>query len=367
MGKLTRVIPATEVVERSITISRAQGDDLRAWGALNDIYLQELPAQADWTFLMATSALSTSARYITGTATVNTGATAVTFTGATIPSGTTGWRMRFNDNPNVYDWTFVSSSNGTIAPALSEDRNISGGAFTLFNPYYTLATNFDRFPKNGGLQLWQGAKPTPVPEMPIQEYFDEFSASPGRPAKCQLIAPDTLNRAQVELVPPPDKVYLMPYHYIYAPTPLRETTGGVATVAASGTGATFQGAVRVGEMVTGMYFRIDNFGEDADSEWHQIVSVSAANSNVTFQSTFTTSAANSANYTVCNVPVYPLVLHGALLHGVVKRLLADQNDKTFIYTDSLQTAAINDAKRLFRTRTYNQEIETVFDEYHYRR
>lgn len=367
MSKNQRVIPATEVVERAITISRAQGDEVRAWGAMQDIYSQEIPAAADWTFLLASSSLTTDAKYATGTASVNTGATAVTFTGATIPTGTTGWRIRFNDNPNVYDWTYVSSSNGTISPALSEDKNLSGSAFTLFNPFYTLAANFDRFPKNGGLQLWQGAKPTPIPEIALQDYYDEFSASPGRPAKCRLIAPNTADVLRVELGPPPDKQYVMPYDYLYAPASLRETTGGVATVAASGTGATFQGAVRMAEMVTGMMFRIDAFGDDADSEWHRIIAVSEANSNVTFQNTFTTSAANSANYTVCTVPVYPVVLHGALLQGVVKRLLADQNDKTFIYADSLQGAAIMDAKRLYKTRIYNQEIDTVFDEYHFRR
>ena len=141
----------------------------------------------------------------------------------------------------------------------------------------------------------------------------------------------------------------------------------MTTVAASGTGATFQGAVRMTEMVTGMFFRVDAFGDDADSEWHRIVAVSAANSNVTFQSTFTTSAANSANYTVCSVPILPLVLQGALLHGLTKRLLADQNDRTFLYADSLQTAAIHDAKRLYKTRTYNQHIETSLEDFQFRR
>ena len=369
MSKNQRDIPATELVERAQTMARivSTNDEVRAGGALNDVYLQDLPSQADWQFLLVSSAVTTDAKYTTGTVAVDSGATAVTFTGATLPTALDGGRLKFNDNPNVYTFTRSSSSNGTIAPALSEDKNISGGAFVLVQPVYTLAENFLRFPKNGGLQSWQGGRPTPIPEAAIQDHYTTFTASPARPTYCRLVEADSIGRQRIELGPPPDKVYLLPYDYFFSPPPLRETTGGVTTVAASGTGATFQGAVRMTEMVTGMFFRVDAFGDDADSEWHRIVAVSAANSNVTFQSTFTTSAANSANYTVCSVPILPLVLQGALLHGLTKRLLADQNDRTFLYADSLQTAAIHDAKRLYKTRTYNQHIETSLEDFQFRR
>ena len=166
MSKTVREIPATELVERAQTMARitSTNDEVRAWGALNDVYLQELPAQADWNFQLASSSLTTTQRYNTGTVSVDTGATSVTFTGATIPTALDGGRIRFNDNPNVYTFTRTGAASGTISPALSEDRNISGGAYNLYQPVYTLAPDFNRFPKNGGLQLWSGAKPTPVPE-----------------------------------------------------------------------------------------------------------------------------------------------------------------------------------------------------------
>lgn len=369
MSKTVKELPATEIVERALTTARAvsNDDEVRAWAALQDVYLQELAAQADWSFLLASSSLTTEPKYTTGTAAVNSGATAVTFTGATIPATLDGGRLKFNDNPNVYTFTRLSSSNGTISPALSEDRNISGGAFTLYQPLYTLAPDFNRFPKNGGLQTWQGGRPTPIPEEAIQSYYSDVTVGPTRPARCRLVAPDTAGTPRVELDPPPDKAYLMPYDYFYYPPALRESTGGVATVVASATGATFQGTVRLGEVTTGWFFRVDNFGTDAFSEWYRVTSVSAANSAVTFQTAFGLSGATSANYTLCMAPAVPSLLHQYLLHGTTKRLLADQNDKTFIYTDSLQSGVIADAKRLYKTRLYNQPIETALEDYQFRR
>ena len=371
MSKNQRVIPSTEQVERAIQIARiaSTNDESRAWGALNDAYLLELPAKEDWTFLLATSSLTTDARYNTGTATVNTGATAVTFSSdVTLPTGVVGWRVKFTDNANVYDVTVRSNATAcTIAPALSEDRNVSSGAYNLFNPYYALAGDFDRFPKNGGLQLWQGGKPTPVPEKPIQNHYNEQSASPGRPEYCRLVAPNTAGVARTELVPPPIKAYAMPYDYFYTPPPLRETTAGSCTVTASATSVAFQTGARISEMTTGMFFRVDAFGTGADSEWYRILAVSEANSTATLQTAFGVSGATSANYTVCSAPQFPLILQHALMWDTVKRLLGDQNDATFTYADSMQTAAINDAKRLYKSRVYSQPIETILEDYQYRR
>ena len=367
MGKLTRDIPSTELVERALTTARALDDEVRAWGALNDVYGQEVPSQADWNFLLVSSALTCEAKYVTGTVSVDTGATAVSFTGATLPAALDGGRIKFNDNPNVYSFTRLATTSGTISPALSEDKNISGGAFTLYQPLYTLPENFNRFPKNGGLQTWQGGRPTPIPEVAIQDHYEEFTTSPSRPSRCRLVETDSIGRQRIELGPPPDKAYVLPMDYLCNRPVLRETTGGVCTVNAGSSAPTFQGAVRLGEATTGMFFRVDAFGVDADSEWYRIIGVSEANSTVTLQTAFGLSGATSANYTICSALLMPILLQGAVMQGVVKRLLADQNDKAFIYADSMQTASVNDAKRLYRTRVYNQEIDTVFSEYHYRR
>ncbi len=370
MSKTIRELPATELVERAIQIARIEttNDESRVWGALHDTYTRDLPYRADWQPLVASAILATSAKYTTGTVTATTGSTSITFSSdVSLSAAYTGWRLRFNDNPNVYTFTYTNATAGTISPALSEDRSITAGAYTLFQPVYPLASNFDRFPKNGGLQLWQGGAPTPIPEVPLQEYYSEFTASPTRPVRCRLIGPDTAGNQQVELGPPPDKAYAVPYDYFYLPEPLRETTAGTVTINAGSSTATFHGTAHLSEAGSGWYFRVDAFGDEADSEWYRVLALSAANSTVTLQTAFGVSGATSANYTLCNAPALPSLFHGALLHGMVKYLLADQNDKNFIYADSMESAIYNDAKRLYKTRTYNQTVDTILTEYHFRR
>lgn len=372
MSKNTRQLPATEIVEQSIQITRVEttNDESRTWGAMNAEYLLALPFKEDWSFQLASSALVATAKYITGTASVNTGATAVTFSSdVTLPATIVGnARIKFNDNPNVYAITVRDNTTAcTISPPLSEDRNVVSGAYTISFPFYSLAADFNRFPKNGGLTFWQGGKPTPIPEKAIQTHYADQTTSPSRPSYCRLMAPDTAGNARVELVPGPDKAYVFPYDYLYVPPPLRETTGGTATIAANGTTVAFHGVTTIAEASTGWFFRIDAFGVGADSEWYPVLALSAAASSATLQTAFGVSGATSANYTLSAAPQLPLVLHQALLQGTVKRLLTDQNDSAFVVADSLQTAAINDAKRLYKSRIYGQDIDMVMEDYQYRR
>lgn len=369
MSKNVQVLPATELVEQATQIARieATNDESRVWGAMNFVYLHEVPNQADWPFFLASSSLLTTPKYNTGTVAVNTGDTAVTFTGATLPTALDGGRIKFNDNPNVYTFTRTGAGTGTISPALSEDKNISGGAYTLYQPIYPLAATFNRFPKNGGLQIWRGGRPDPIPEDAIQTYYTNFAASPTIPKTCRLLAPDTADAVRVELIPGPDKAYVLPYDFLANPPALRESTAGTCTINAGSSSVTFHAGARVAESTTGWYFRVDAFGTGADSEWYRVLALSAANSTVTLQTAFGLSGATSAGYTLCAGLQLPGLLQGAVLHGTVKRLLADQKDSTYVYVDSLQTTAIHDAKRLFKTRTYNQPVETALEDFHFRR
>lgn len=369
MAKNVKEIPATEIVERSRKIARdsATNDESIAWGALNDLYVREIPSKADWSFLYASSSLTCLKKHADGTVSVNTGDTAVTFSSnANISTSFSGRKIKLTNNPNIYDLTLVSTTNGTIAPALSEDKNISAGGYTIYESRYALAPNFGRFPKNGGLQLMQGGQITPIPEMMIQTHYNEFTPSTSKPDQCRLITHGTAGVTHVELKPPPDKAYVLPYDYIIDPHPLRETTGGTATVeAGSSTVIIHGGAASISEAGTGWMFRVNAFGQGANSEWYRVLAISG--STLTLNLAFALTGATSAGYTLSMVPAYPVMLHQALLDGVVKSILSDQNDRQFIYADSRQTAVINDAKRLYRTRTYNQPIEMPMEDIDFRR
>ena len=372
MSKNIEQLPYTEIVERTREIARITSDNdrPRARGAVNDLYVRKIPAEEDWTFLLVSSSLTCTAPYITGNLTINTQDSALTGGGGIVlNTSMVGFRIKFNENPDVY--TLVSVTNtttGTIAPILSGDRNIANGAFSIFQPNYALAPDFDRFPKNGGLLFYQGGQITQIPEVRETPYYRDYTPSPtSTPKSCRLVQAGTEGVQYVEVQPPPQKAYNFGYEYLKRPVVMRETTGGFCTISAGATLVTFQSAARVGEMTTGMFFRINAFGTGADSEWYRLIALSAANSTGTLQVAFAVSAAISAGYTVCHAPDFPVKLHPAIMHGAITVLTADQNDPLFQFYEGKYRETIDDAKRTFKTRIYKQEVETIFEDWNYRR
>ena len=370
MSKTTTELPFTELVERLQEIARidSTNDSGRARGAINHAYTKELPREEDWSFLLVSSAISCVAKYDAGTVTATTQDTTVTFSAAaTITAGMTGRKIKFTGNPDVYDFTRTGDTAGTIAPQLSGDANITAGAYVIFQPRYQLSSTFERFPKNGGLQLFQGGVPTILPETPIQEYYSDYTSSPGTPATCRVVDNvGTDGVPYVEVAPPPSKAVNLPYDYFRKLLPLRETTGGVATIAAGATAVTGQSGTLFTEAQSGWYFRINAFGTGEDSEWYRVLAVTH-NSALVLQTAFGLSGATSANYTLCAAPAIPARLHDAILFKGVQLVTADQNDPLFQFYGGLYAKSIVDAKRLFKTRVYSQTVHTDLEEFHFRR
>lgn len=372
MAKNTDLLPFTEIVERVREIARivSPNDFPRARGAVNDIYIRKIPAEEDWNFLLVRSDLTCTAPYTTGNLSVNTQDSALTGGGGiALDTAMVGRRIKFNENPDVYTVTAVTNTTtGTIAPLLSGDRNIVNGAFTIAQPVYPLAADFDRFPKNGGLLFYQGGRITQIPEVRETPYYRDYASAPASvPQTCRLVQVGTEGVQYVELQPPPNKAYNVGAEYLKRPVIMRETTGGFCTVSAGATIVTFQGAARIGEMTTGMFFRINAFGTGADSEWYRLIALSAANSTGTLQIAFAVSAAVSAGYVVCHVPDYPVKVQPAIFYGAVTTVTADQNDPLFKFYEAKYVETIDDAKRVFKTRIYKQEVETIFEDWQYRR
>ena len=372
MGKNTDVLPFTEIVERVREIARvaSENDKPRARGAVNDTYARKIPSEEDWGFLLVSSAISCTAPYTTGNASINTQDTLVGFFGGAVAdSAMIGRLLKLNDNADVYTLIgFTNTTTMTVSPMLSSDVNVVNGAFTIFQPYYALAGDFDRFPKNGGLKFYQGGRITQVPEVRETPYYRDYVPNPSSvPQTCRILTMGTDGVPYVELQAPPSKAYNVGYDYLKRPTIMRETTAGTVTTSAGTTTVYFHGGARLGEMTTGMYLRVDAFGTAADSEWYRLIALSAANSTGTLQVAFSVSAAISAGYVVCHAPEYPVKVQPAILAGAITTITADQNDPLFQFHQSQYRETINDAKRTFKTRIYQQDVETINEEWMYRR
>lgn len=369
MAKNTDHLPYTEVVERLREMARiaSENDRGRARGAVQDVYSRKLPAEEDWSFQLVGSSITCDRPIADGTVSVNTGTTTVTLSVTSLGSANTGWRFKFTENGDVYTFTFVNTTTGTISPPLSEGTNITGGAYTAFQPVYALARDFDRFPKNGGLQFFQGGRMTIIPEVKEQTYYRDYTPSPTVPRTCRLVQAGTDGTQKVEIQPPLQKAYNLPYEYLQRPAPLHETTAGTATVAANGTTVTFHAGALLAEAQTGDFFRINAFGAGADSEWYALANINQTTSTCTLQTAFGVSGATSAGYTICSAQAMPVKLQPATLYGAITFVTADQNDPQFQFYETKYREVVNDAKRTFKTRIYQQEVELIAEDWQYRR
>lgn len=309
------------------------------------------------------------APYRTGNASINTQATAVTFsTDVTLDSTFTGRKIFYNTNDNVYDFTFSNTTGGTINPPLSGDVNVVNGAFTVYQPIYALAPDFARFVKNGGILLYQGGEATIIREAQSnKDWYENYSRSPSTPKLCRLVEFGTAGVQHVELTPAPQKAIVLPYDYIRELDPLRETTSGFVDISSGSTAVTGSaGTTRFTEAQTGWFFRIDAFGIGEDSEWYRINQITH-NSSLVLSTAFGLSGATTARYTICAAPQMPTLLHGGILAGATMRLMTDQNDPQYAVMASMKAATIIEARKLYKNRVASQELDMITEEFHYRR
>ena len=368
MSKNVKEIPLTEIVERAIELARLR-EEVRSKvpGIVNDIYLRDIPKKEDWTFLLSTTSLTVTPEYKTGTVTANTGDTSVVFTGATITSDMTGRRLKISNNDYIYRTTFSNGTALAIAPALSGTQNVSGEAFSLFQNIYPLVSDFDRFPKNGGIHIFRGGQRQRIEEKAYDYFTENANYTPNDNTEfCRITGTDTAGNRLMELIPPPQNTISVEYDYFRQLRPLRETTSGlISSVIAAGTAILGDANTRFLDANTGDYFRIDAFGKGADSEWYRIIAIQD-NSSMSIQSAFGNSGAASASYTISSVPEMPVMLHPAILYGTIAQIAADQND-SFVQGYMTEYAVIlSDAKRVYKTRIYRQDMDTIATDYRYR-
>ena len=370
MAKNITEIPFTELCERVSEIARERADSRsKVRGVVNDIYAREISRKWDWNFFLVNSAITVSAQLNTGTVSGTTGSSTVTFSSDTVlTQSNNGWKLKISGNDYVYNFTFSQTTGGTVNPPISGPTNPTSTSFNLFQPFYSLAADFDRFPKNGGLAIFQGGTERIIPELPFQEWATYYSPSPTQFASyCRLYGTDTAGNTLLELTPPPQILASYRYDYFKKVYPMRETTAGlIGNVAASGTTVTGDSNTQFTQATTGDYFRIDAFGQASDSEWYRIIAING-NSSITLQAAFGLSGATSASYTICSAPQMPYKLHPGVLYGSILQLCVDQNDPMVQAYNIKFAEVLSDGKRLYVTRNYNQDIHHLGEEWMYRR
>jgi hypothetical protein len=366
-------IPITELVERMKKLLRT-GDntDAKIRGVITDIYCREIPAKWDWNFLLVGSSIVTDAEYHVGNATLNTGDTTVLGGGgASFSSGMVGRMIKFGGNPTTYDITgYTNSTTLTINPALWGDQNITSGSYSIFQPRYSLASDFERFPKPGGVYSWVGGRKQVLEEVQYANYVNDYYQSvASTPDRTRLFGTDTLGNTIVEMIPPPRDSKVYGYEYIKRVRPLLETTGGlVNSIAVTDRTVTLSGNIELGDVKTdgSCFFRVDNFGTGENSTWYRILAVTGTN-QLTLATAFANTAVTAgASYTIAEAPCFPSRMHLAVMYGGARQLTADQNDPNIEWYMSQYQSILLDSKKIYVSRPYSQDVTGIFEDYRYR-
>ena len=369
MSKNVDVIPFTELVERTMEISRERADvQPKIRGFVNDIYLREIGRKWDWNFLLVGSTLSVRSSYTTGTITASTNGTQVIFSSdVSLDSSATGAQLKINGNDYVYNCTFESATSLTIQPPISGSQNYSSTSYALYYPFYSLARNFDRFPKNGGFVNYLGGVQNSIQETPYQEWGINYSSTPNdTPSRVRIYGTDTAGNQILEINPPPKTMKSYLYNYYQALTPMRETSAGlIGNISSGGTNVIGDTNTLFNEATTGDYLRVTALGKGNDSSWYRIIAISG-NSGLTLQTAFQLTGITSANYIISSAPQMPVKLHPGILYGAVLQTTLDQDDPLFEAYNMKLAEVLSDGKRLYVSRVYNQEIHNLGEEYLYR-
>lgn len=372
MARNIAEIPVTEIVERVKALSRApRNSDTKIRGVVQDVALREIPAKHDWNFLIASSGITTTAQYNQGTVSINTGGTSAVFSSdATISASMVGRKINFVGDASIYQITSMSSTTScTINPPYYAPNNVSNQSYVIFQPIYSLAQDFERFPKNGGLYQQIGSQKKILPEVQYRPYIDSFRVQPAEnPEACRLVGSDTAGNPLVEIVPPPANQANWGYDYFKQLRPLSETSAGtISAIQAGATTVVGNTTTRFTEATTGDWFRVDALGTGADSMWYRIIAIQH-DSSLTLATAFANTAITSlATYSIARAPEMPARMHIAVVYGAIRALEVDQTDDNFIYYHAQYAQVLSDSKRIYMSRPYNQEITGIQEEYLYRR
>lgn len=367
-----KIIPFTEMMERAMKFAREDSINVedKYKGLINDVYTKKVPRMFDWNPLKRTSYIQCTAYYNTGTVSISAAGTSLVGVGTVWTSGMTvanGWKIKFSGNPNIYTFEYVSGTTGTISPGLSGANAIAAGSYELFRDTYSLASDFDRFLINGGIEYTRGGQPDIITVTPDDAWKCDFQSSPqDNPCRMRIIgAEDDDGYDQLQINPPPRTALMLPYDYIKEVAGLTEyTTGTIYTLANGSTAVTGVGTAFSSYIQTGYtyYFRLDRDGTGDASVWYKVSSATNATALV-LDSAYAGTAvvAGTLAYTISMVPELPYTFHDILLYLTTMMAIADQKDEMYSFYANLAQQGMDEIELIYKTRTYSKFPRVVID------
>jgi len=279
----------------------------------------------------------------------------------------TGRKIKINSNNNVYTFTYLTATTGTISPALSGDNDISGAGYNIFEDEYALVSDFSRFLKNGSFYVMQSGRPRPIIETASKQWNEEYTTTPSdNTERIRLRGFNSSRYRLLQINPPPQKAVALPYDYVKIITPMIEySTGTILTLANAGTAVTGTGTDFDGNIDTDSYiyyFRIDDDGIGDSSKWYLIDSADS-DTGITLASAYGGVAISDGTkaYTISMIPDLPNEFHDWLIYLALIKSSTDQNDPALKVWAAIADEIEVEIKALYKSRRSNYQFELEDD------
>jgi hypothetical protein len=363
------VIPFTELYERLLNLGRIDSPNNIdfAKGLINDSYTRTLPRVEDWDMMIKEDNLRMIPTYLDGTVSVTVGSTSITGVGTTWTTAMTaeeGYKITIQGNRDIYKFDYVSATTGTITPALSGPLDMTGRTYRIFKDEYDLASNFDRFLKNGSIYVnADGRNQDVIKEVPRDMFKEDFvnaAQDPIRRALRTRINANTGSR-MVRVNPYPKEAYNYPYEYLFKLTPMSEYTTGTVAVTNASTTVTGTDTFFTTNISAGDYFRIDGNGIANSSIWYKVDSVTN-DTELELEVAYGESTESELEYTVSQAPVsFPSEFHEFILYDALVVETGEQGDPNFEGFGLRRSEILQDLKKNYKSRRTNVQYRVGDD------
>ena len=362
------VIPFTELYERLLNLGRIDSPNNSDYGKgiINDAYTRTLPRVEDWQMIVEEGNIQTVAPYTTGTVSVTAGSTAVVGVGTTFTASMTaveGYKIKFSGNRDVYKFTYSSATTGTISPSLSA-TTLTSVNFMIFKDEYALASDHDRFLKNGSVYVKSdGRLMDSIKEVPRDMFQEDFSIGSSDPIRriLQNRVNATSGAKMLRVNPPPATVYNYPYEYIKKFSPMSEYRTGTVTVTNASTAVVGTDTLWASNVSAGDYFRVDANGIADSSIWYKIASVTD-NTNLVLETAYGEATESVMDYTTCDSPVvFPSEFHEFILYDGLVIVGGEQGDPNATGFGVRRDEILSNLKQNYKARRTNTQYRVGDD------
>jgi len=177
----------------------------------------------NWPWLLKHGTIQTVADRTTGTVSINSGSTSLTFSSAPTVSVANQYMIQFTATSD--DWYLISSHTGsstsaTLSVPFVGSSNISGANYILRKVFYSMPSDLDRI-----IDVRQAITDTKLGAVDIRT-FDAYLPDPtatGNPVYYSTVGMDTNKYWQITMYPTPTAIINLQIRYLQIPADLTST------------------------------------------------------------------------------------------------------------------------------------------------